>query len=61
MLVNGKVVGVVTSGGPAPSVGGNYCMALVDADADDNGVWAVSVRGKSIECEFAPLPFYKRA
>ena len=47
-------------GGPAPAVGGNYAMALVSADADENGTWAVSVRGRVIDCEFAPMPFYKR-
>ena len=61
VLLNGEKIGVVTSGGPAPAVGGNYCMALVNADADENGAWAVSVRGRVIECEFAPMPFYKRA
>lgn len=61
VLLNGEKVGVVTSGGPAPAVGGNYCMALVNADADENGTWEVSVRGRVIECEFAPMPFYKRA
>ncbi len=58
---NGVKVGVVTSGGPAPAVGGNYCMALVDVNADENGKWAVVVRNKEIECEFAELPFYKRS
>ncbi|MBR6007066.1 MAG: glycine cleavage system aminomethyltransferase GcvT, partial [Clostridia bacterium] len=29
VLCNGEVVGVVTSGGPAPAVGGNYAMCLV--------------------------------
>ena len=57
----GVKVGVVTSGGPAPAVGGNYCMALVDVNADENGKWAVVVRNKEIECEFAELPFYKRS
>ena len=60
VLCNGEVVGIVTSGGPAPAVGGNYAMALVSIDADENGKWAVSVRGREIECEFAPMPFYKR-
>ena len=60
VLCNGEKVGIVTSGGPAPAVGGNYAMALVSADADENGTWAVSVRGRVIDCEFAPMPFYKR-
>ena len=60
VLCNGEVVGIVTSGGPAPAVGGNYVMCLVKADADEAGKWAVSVRGREIECEFAPMPFYKR-
>lgn len=61
VLCNGEPVGVVTSGGPAPAVGGNYAMALVKADADENGRWCVRVRGREIEAEFAPMPFYKRA
>ncbi|MBR5947252.1 MAG: glycine cleavage system aminomethyltransferase GcvT [Clostridia bacterium] len=60
VLCNGEVVGVVTSGGPAPAVGGNYVMCLVNADSDEAGKWAVSVRGREIECEFSPMPFYKR-
>ena len=60
VLCNGEKVGIVTSGGPAPAVGGNYAMALVSVDADENGTWAVSVRGRVIDCEFAPMPFYKR-
>ena len=60
VLCNGEVVGVVTSGGPAPAVGGNYVMCLVKEEADEAGKWAVSVRGREIECEFAPMSFYKR-
>ena len=57
---NGENVGVVTSGNPTPAIGGICAMALVKADAPEDGKWEVIVRNKHIECEFAPLPFYKR-
>ena len=61
VLMNGVEVGFTTSGGPAPTLGGNYAMAIVPADAPADAVWTIDVRGRQIPCERVELPFYKRA
>lgn len=61
VLMNGEEVGFTTSGGPAPSLGGNYAMAIVPANVPDDAVWTIDVRGRQIPCERVELPFYKRA
>jgi aminomethyltransferase len=60
VLANGVEVGFTTSGGPAPSLGGNYAMALVDVNAPDDAEWTIDVRGRQLPCEKVELPFYKR-
>lgn len=60
VLMNGEKVGFVTSGGPAPALGGNYAMATVPVDVPEDAKWAIEVRGRAIECERVALPFYKR-
>ena len=61
VFLNGKLIGITTSGGPAPTLGGNYAMALVDISAKDAKEFEVSVRGRKLKAEAAALPFYKRA
>ena len=55
---DGSVCGVVTSGGLAPTVGGQIAMALVTGEAQD---WAVRVRGRDEAAALTDLPFYKRS
>ncbi|MCE5235691.1 MAG: glycine cleavage system aminomethyltransferase GcvT [Clostridiaceae bacterium] len=60
VYVGEKKVGHVTSGSPAPSLGGNYAMALVDIDESDCDEFLISVRDKKLLAERVVLPFYKR-
>lgn len=54
----GEKVGVVTSGGFAPSVGVPIAMALVTADAAADGVaLEIEVRGKRLAAQVVPMPF----
>jgi aminomethyltransferase len=55
-----ELVGHVTSGSPAPSLGGNYAMALVNIDKSDLNEFYIDVRGKKLLAERVMLPFYKR-
>ncbi len=55
-----KKVGHVTSGSPAPTLGGNYAMALVDIGESGHEVYEIDVRGRRLKAEKVPMPFYKR-
>ena len=55
-------IGVTTSGTHCPYLGGAYAMALVDINASEIGTKVqVEVRGRKIDAEIVPLPFYKLA
>ncbi len=58
VLRGGETVGVVTSGGPALTVGGQVAMALVTPGEGD---YAVMIRGKAEPMALTELPFYRRA
>ena len=58
----GQLIGHSTSGTHCPYLGGAYAMALVTAKSVNIGDKVeVDVRGRRIETEVVPLPFYKRA
>lgn len=62
---DGEIIGVVTSGGFGPSVGGPVAMGYVAASHARSGTPVhLIVRGKALEAEVASLPFtphrYKR-
>ncbi len=61
VFANGRNVGFVTSGSPAPALGGNYAMALVSADDAGYDEYDIVVRGRGIKAQRVELPFYKRA
>ena len=55
-----KLIGTVTSGTLAPTLGKPICMALADIDAD-LGCLSVESRGRRLAAVQTPLPFYRRA
>ncbi|MGL5206964.1 MAG: glycine cleavage system aminomethyltransferase GcvT [Acidaminococcaceae bacterium] len=58
---DGKVIGSVTTGSPAPTLGKNMALALIDAPYAEIGrEIAVEVRGKDISAVIVAKPFYKR-
>ena len=62
VYAEGKVIGHTTSGTHCPYLGYPVAMALVEAQYTE-GLTKVSVevRGRMVEAEVAPLPFYKRS
>lgn len=58
---DGKVIGSVTTGSPAPTLGKNMALVLIDAAYAAIGrEIAVEVRGKDISAVIVAKPFYKR-
>jgi len=61
VLVDGQRVGQVTSGSPAPFLKKNIGMAYVPVEsAVAGGKIEIDVRGRLVEAQIVPLPFYKR-
>lgn len=60
VLLNGSIVGFTTSGSPAPTLGGNYVMALVSSEAAEAQNFSILVRGRALMAQAVPMPFYKR-
>lgn len=62
VMLNGKEIGITTSGTHCPYLGGSYAMAYLDRDHTAVGTGVeVLVRGRSVAAEIVPLPFYKKA
>jgi aminomethyltransferase len=61
VIVEGRTVGVVTSGTFAPTLGQSLAMALIDPSAlASNGNLSVEVRGHRETAVIVKLPFYQR-
>lgn len=59
--VDGKEVGVTTSGSPCPSIGKNVGLGYVPTAMSAVGTkLLVDCRGKNVEAVIVPTPFYKR-
>lgn len=59
---DGATIGVVTSGGPAPTLGTNIGLGYVPlASAEVGSKLLVDCRGKDVEAVVVKTPFYKRA
>jgi aminomethyltransferase len=62
VLIDGKPVGRVTSGSPAPFLKKNIGMAYVPAEfANEGRAIEIDVRGRLVSAQIVALPFYKRA
>jgi aminomethyltransferase len=62
IAIAGKVVGKVTSGGFAPTLGRAVAMGYVDKAQSSNGTRVeLLVRGKPVPAEIVPMPFVKHA
>ena len=58
----GKVIGKVTTGSPAPTLGKNMALALIDtAYAKLDAEVTIDIRGKDVTARIVKKPFYKRA
>ena len=61
VIINDQRVGQVTSGSPAPFLKKNIGMAYVPAEfAAPGQPIQIDVRGKMVNAQIVPLPFYKR-
>jgi aminomethyltransferase len=59
--LDGREIGVITSGSPAPFLKTNIAMALVPAEiAAGGGDLLVQVRANQVRAKQVTLPFYKR-
>jgi len=59
---DGKTIGVVTSGSPAPFLKKNIGLAFVEKEFAEIGRnISIDVRGKEVEAVIVPTPFYKRS
>jgi len=62
VLIDGQLVGRVTSGSPAPFLKKNIGMAYVPVEFANAGrSIEIDVRGRLVSAEIVGLPFYKRA
>lgn len=61
VINDGKEVGVVTSGTHSPTLDDNIGMGYVDRDLSNEGTrFEIDIRGRLVEAEVVPLPFYSR-
>jgi len=62
VMDNGRPVGWVTSGGPAPSLGRNIGLCYVPTEIAQPGRHInINIRNQPVEAQIVPTPFYKRA
>lgn len=62
IVIAGKTVGTVTSGGFSPTLGRAIAMGYVERSQSANGTKVdLMVRGKPVPAEIVPMPFVKHA
>ncbi|HEX7597459.1 MAG TPA: glycine cleavage T C-terminal barrel domain-containing protein, partial [Polyangia bacterium] len=58
---DGKQIGFVTSAAPSPTCGINLGLAYVPTElAKTGGRIQIEIRGRAVDAEIIPTPFYKR-
>jgi aminomethyltransferase len=58
---DGKEIGYVTSGSPAPFLKKNIALAYVPIEHSiEDGELGVEIRNQIVKCKVVPIPFYKR-
>ena len=57
---DGRAIGVVTSGGPSPTLGYPIAMAYIDAAHSSDPAFRIDIRGKSVGATPTSMPFYRR-
>ena len=61
VYIGDRLIGRSTSGTHCPYLGRAAAMALIDTEFAEVGTKVeADVRGRRVEAEVAPLPFYKR-
>jgi len=58
--VDGRVIGVVTSGAPSPTLGNNIAIARLDQTPELGARVQIDVRGTETSATVVELPFYRR-
>ena len=57
--IDGKEVGIVTSGSHSPTLGSAIAMGYIDVEHSELGTSVqIDVRGKTVEAEVVSMPFY---
>ncbi|MBF0455681.1 MAG: glycine cleavage system aminomethyltransferase GcvT [Magnetococcales bacterium] len=60
VLLGGKIMGEITSGGYSPTLGKGIALARVASHLEVGGGCQVEVRGRHLEARIVSLPFVKR-
>lgn len=60
LSVAGDKIGIVTSGGPSPTLGHPIAMAMVDAEQAAAESFQIDIRGKTVSASKTKMPFYRR-
>lgn len=61
LSVDGRTVGICTSGGPSPTLGKNIGLGYLPVELSDVGTaFRVDCRGKIVDAVVVKTPFYKR-